>query len=309
MRPPSVSVSLAAALALFSGLSGVSAQAAATPAVEIKAIRLAAISHAPRTSLEQYQDLTTYIAGKLAPGVKGEVLIARDIDDLVKLIGEKKVDLYMESAYPTYVVNKRTGARILVRRWKGRVPEYSTVLFTRRGSGITEVKELLGKMVAFEDRGSTSGYLLPKAYLTRLGFKVVEKSSFASPVSPQEIGYVFAHGAETNILNWVVLGQVAAGAFNDNAYSQLEEQRRRQLSIIAETERLPRQLVSGRGDLQPAVVQRLKEILVTMHENDSGRKALQKALKTSKFDLLPGGEDRVNKQIEDLFRVLDKTTQ
>jgi phosphonate transport system substrate-binding protein len=252
--------------------------------------------------------MAQYIGDKLGPDVKGGVVIAKDLDQLTRLIQEKKVEIYMESAYPTYVINKRTGARILARRWKGRVPEYSTVLFTRRGSGITEPKDLLGKMVAFEDRGSTSGYLLPNAYLARRGFKLAEKSSFTDPVSPQEIGYVFAHGSETNILNWVLLGKVSAGAFNDNAFAQIQEERRRELAVFAETAKLPRHLLSVRGDLDPQVVARVQDILLTMHEDEAGRKALRKALKTSKFDLVPGGEETVYKRIEELFGVLGKNT-
>ena len=43
-----------------------------------------------------------------------------------------------------------------------------------------------------------------------------------------------------------------------------------------------------------------------MHQNEVGQKALRKAYKTTKFDLLPSGEEMVYQKIRELYRVLHK---
>lgn len=306
MHFPPFMVLLTTALALSFSLPSFLTEAAETPTAEPRAIRLGLVSSKPRDRIEENLDLAVYIGQKLAPDVKGRVVVASDPDQLAKLIQEKKVDFYMESAYPTFLINEQTGAKILLRRWKGGVAEYSTLLLTKSDSGITRLKDLLGKTIAFEDPGSTSGYLLPKAFLTKRGFKLAEKSSFVDPVSSQEIGYVFSHGSEKNIINWVLLRKVSAGALNSSDFGRLGEKRKSEFSILAETEKLPRHLLSVRRDLDSALVQRLKEILLTMHQDEVGQKALRKAEKTTKFDLLPGGEEMVYQQIRELFRVLPK---
>lgn len=295
-------------LLVFVALSAAAVQARAPGGVRIDTLTLGIVSEKPREKIDEHLDFVNYLARKLpaTTEIKGKVVVARTALELAKLIEEKKVDFYLESAYPTFLVNERTGARVLLRRWKGGVGEYRSLLFTRRDSGITRLEDLLRKIIVFEDPGSTSGYFLPKAFLVGRGFKLTEKFSFEANVSPKEIGYVFAHGSEENIANWVILKKVAAGAFSNNDFDKLDEKRRSEVVILAETETLPRHLLSVRKDLDPTVVNQLKAILLSMHLDEEGQKALRKADKTSKFDLLPGGEEQMYQKIRELFLLLQR---
>jgi ABC-type phosphate/phosphonate transport system substrate-binding protein len=64
---------------------------------------------------------------------------------------------------------------------------------------------------------------------------------------------------------------------------------------------LPRHLLSVRSDLAPGLVSRLEAILLAMHEDAEGRKILQKADGTTKFDLLPGGEAAMRRRLLESF--------
>jgi len=276
-------------------------QAAAGATMET--ISLGVVSEKPRERIEEYRDFVNYLAQKLSSSSssRGKVVVARTPHELGRLLQEKKVDFYMESPYPTFLINEQTGGKLLLRRWKRGVGEYRSILFTRRDSGVTRLEDLVGKMIAFEDPGSTSGYFLPKVFLLRKGFTLTEKTSFRANVSPQEIGYVFAHGSEENITNWVLLRRVVAGALSSNDLDELDEKRRAAIAILAETETVPRHLLSVRKDWDPALVNRLREVLLSIHEDDEGRKVLRKADKTTKFDLLPGGEEMMYHKIRELF--------
>ena len=103
----------------------------------------------------------------------------------------------------------------MLRRWKGGIADYRSVIFTSKQSGITRLEDLRGKIIAFEDPGSTSGYLLPKLFLLKKGFSVVEKATPAAKVSPVDIGYIFAD-TDKNIVNLVMQEKVAAGAFSND---------------------------------------------------------------------------------------------
>lgn len=276
------------------------------PATTIQILSLGLISANPLGKIEAHQDFVNYVARKLSPtgGVTGRVVVAPTPSHLSRLMNERKVDFYMESAYPTVLVNQQTGARLLLRRWKGARGEYRGLIFTMKASGITSLRDLVGKLIVFEDPGSTSAYFLPKVLLLKHGFKLTQKFSFDSRVAPNEIGYVFAFESEENIVNWVLLKKVAAGAFSTNDLDDLDEARRAQLLILAETENFPRALVSVRKDLPPAVVSHLKEILLSMHLDEEGQRALRKADKTTKFDLLPGGEESLYRKIREMLLVL-----
>jgi phosphonate transport system substrate-binding protein len=281
------------------------AQAQTVDGTIVKTITLGVVSEKPEERIQEYRDFVRYVAKKLSSSsdIKGNVVVARTAPQLARLLNEKKIDFYLESPYPTFLINEQTGAKLLLRRWKGRRAEYRSLIFTKKNNGIMRLENLLGKVIVFEDPGSTSGYFLPKAFLYRKGFKLTEKSSFNAPVSPKEIGYVFAHGHEQNVINWVLLRKVVAGAFSDNDFNDLDHTRKMEITILAETDSLPRHLLSVRRDLDPALVSRLKDVLLTMHQDQRGEKILKQIDKTSRFDLLPGGEEMMYQKIRELFRL------
>jgi phosphonate transport system substrate-binding protein len=159
--------------------------------------------------------------------------------------------------------------------------------------------------MVFEDPGSSSGYLLPKLFLQRRGFKLAEKREFDPNAAPGTINYVFAF-SQNKLFDMVATKQAAAGAFSDDDHKNLSEKEKSDIEVLAQTDRLPRHLVSVRSDLPAPVVARLEEILLTMHEDDEGRRILNKTDQTTKFDRLPGGEAGLRKRLLDSFFSADR---
>ena len=110
------------------------------------------------------------------PDIEGKVIIVPTPLQMAKLLEEKKIDFYMESPYPTYLINKQGAAVLLLRRWKSGMAEYRSLIFSKKESETNRLEQLRGKMIAFEDPGSTSGYFLPKVLLLKKGFKLYGKT-------------------------------------------------------------------------------------------------------------------------------------
>ena len=220
---------------------------------------------------------------------------------LANLLTEQKVDFYMESPYPTYLINNVYGAgKLLLRRWKGGMAEYHALIFTKKNSETRRLEDLRGKIIAFEDPGSTSGHFLPKFFLSRRGFKLSEKTRIEPNVSPGEVGYIFVYSRD-KIVDLVLIKSVAAGAFSNDDYATLDERKKSDITILAETDRLPRHLLSIRRDLAPVLVNRLEKLLLSMHQDPEGRLILQRTDGTTKFDALPGGELAMRQRLLDTF--------
>ncbi|HTM10530.1 MAG TPA: phosphate/phosphite/phosphonate ABC transporter substrate-binding protein [Verrucomicrobiae bacterium] len=268
-----------------------------------KAITLGVISKRTLAEVEpQYRDFVRYIARKLsakAP-VEGKVMTAATIPQLERLLEEDKVDFYMESPYPTYLINQQGDAIPLLRRWKSGVAEYHGVLFTKKDSGVNRVEDLRGQMIVLEDPGSTSGYFLPKVFLAGKGFKLAEKASLDTIVAPAEIGYIFGYSA-ARISDLVLTRKVVAGAFSNEDYDRLEPKKKAELVVLAETETFPRYFLSIRKELDPEIAGRLQDILLTMHQDAEGRVILNKLENTTMFDLAPGGEQAVRFKLQEVF--------
>jgi len=295
-------VSYAIATFLFGIVLGLPALGQTPSRVETKTLTLGIVSQIHQKEIEEhFRDFVGYVAKKLSSAIEGRIIIAPAPPELAALLADKKVDFYMESPYPTYVINDVHGAgKLLLRRWKGGMAEYRALIFTKRNSATRHLDELRGKIIAFEDPGSTSGYFLPKFFLSRRGLKLSEKTRTEPNVSPEEVGYIFAYSQEV-LVDLVLENQVAAGAFSDDDYAALDEKKKSEIAVLAETDRLPRHLLSVRKDLAPALAKRLEEILLSMNEDPEGRSILERTDATTKFDPLPGGEEGMRRRLLETF--------
>ena len=288
-------------------IAGNAAEKAPQP-LNVKSLTMGLVFQNPNEPVpEPLREFVTYVARKLSPtpAITGTVVVAPTASQMVKLLEEKRVDFYMESPHATYLINRLGSASLLLRRWKGGMGEYRSIIFTNKESGIRRVEELRGKMIAFEDSGSTSGYFMPKLLLLNKRLILTEKPGLDAKVATKEVGYIFA-GTDKNILNFVLARKVAAGAFSNDDYAGVDEKERSAISILAESASLPRHLVSIRKNLPAPVAKRLKEVLLAMHEDAEGRAILQRTDNTTKFDLLPGGEESMRQRLVELFRFRGK---
>jgi len=271
------------------------------------ALGLVATSH-QREIEEHFRDFVFYLSRQYhsAADAEGKVVVAASVPDLAKLLEQSKVDFFLESPYPTYVVNQVHGAgRLLLRRWKSGMAEYRSLIATRKDSGITRLDSLRGKIIAFKDPESTSGYFLPKFFLQRNGFKLKQMASMNAQVPATEVGYIFADDSE-KLFDLIFAKQVAAGAISDDDFARLDDQKKASLNILGQTDLLPRHLVSVRKDLSAAASERLSRILQSMHEDSEGGRILQKTDQTSRFDTLPGGEEAMRRRLLETFYAPDR---
>ncbi|HKY07986.1 MAG TPA: phosphate/phosphite/phosphonate ABC transporter substrate-binding protein [Candidatus Binatia bacterium] len=293
---------IAAFVITTGGASPVTAQTR-EPA-ELKTLSLGLVSETHREEIEKhFRGFVSYVATKLSqgPAIEGRIVVASTAFELAKLLEQRRVDFYMESAYPTYVVNSVHGAgKLLLRRWKSGLAEYYSIIFTKQDSGVRRLDDLRGKTIVFEDTGSTSGYLMPKLFLQRRGLKLVEKARSAPDGAATDVGYFFARTQE-KVVDAVLTRQAAAGAFSNDDFDALAEKKKSDIGILAQTDRLPRHLVSVRADFAPPLVARLENILLAMDADAEGRKILQKTDGTTKFDMLPGGEAAIRRRLLDSF--------
>jgi phosphate/phosphite/phosphonate ABC transporter binding protein len=270
---------------------------------EMKTFTLGLVSAVNQKEIaEHFREFAHYVAHKLyAPtDAEGKVVVAPTLSELAKLLTQNNVDFFMESPYPTYVVNHVHGAaNLLLRRWKGGKAEYRSLIAARKDSNMSRLQDLRGKIIAFEDPESTSGYFLPKFFLQRNGFKLSQVPAENAKVPMTEVGYLFGK-TQDNLIELVLSKQVAAGALSDDDYAALDNQKKANLNILAQTELLPRHLVSVRKNLAPELIERLGRVLQSMNEDDEGRKILR-SIDTTQFDVLPGGEEVMRRRLLETF--------
>ena len=215
-----------------------------------------------------------------------EVLMARNNRQLTRYLKQGRVDWVTETVFSALEFEEKAGAEILLLKWKKGVPSYHTVFFTREDSGIKTLADLQGRVITFEDAGSTSSFFVPAAILINAGLELERLETPRESVTSDRVGYVFGK-EEINMSTWVHKGLVDAGAFANLDWEKedhLPITFRESMHVFHRSQAFPRALELVRKDLRPEVKQRLKTVLLAAHEDPAASTVLRAYQRTKRFD-------------------------
>jgi phosphonate transport system substrate-binding protein len=253
------------------------------------------VSMDPKSQIPRLEVLANHLAKNLHDvGIRrGVALVAADNAEMVSLLRDGAVDLVSETVFSGMYFAEEAGAEFLLREWKKGISEYRSVFFSRRDSGIRSIEDLRGRKIAFEDRGSTSGFLLPMAILKRQGLDAAEIPP-TGQATPGRVSYAFA-AVEVNVAAWVARGIADAGAFSTQDWEDVvrtPEPLKADLIIIYESEPLMRSAILARSGLPPELKARIKRLLLQLHEDPVGQDVLKRYNKVVKYDEISGDASR-----------------
>ena len=95
---------------------------------------------------QHFRPLVEYTARKLEPRreIKSTVVVTASAPQLIPSLEQGRVDFYMESPFPTYLINRSGIAKLLLRRWKGGMSEYRGLIVTK-ADRVARLEDLRGK--------------------------------------------------------------------------------------------------------------------------------------------------------------------
>ena len=245
------------------------------------------ISDNPKAHYEQLKPLLDYVVPRMADvGIReGRILMAHDAQQMRSYLRRGRVDWVTETAGTAMMLANGAGAKPLLLTERDGVSRYATVFFARRDSGIGSLADLRGRAVAFQNPYSTSAYYVPATELVDAGLKLEILLSPADRPARDTVGYLFAR-TELNIATWVHKRLVDVGVMSNLDWENPQRVPlafRSDLKVIHETTDYPRALEMVRGDLDPKVEARLREVLLEAAADPDAREALLQFFKTTRF--------------------------
>lgn len=261
----------------------------------------------PAKKIKRFQPLAGYMADTLKQhGIQeGRVIIAKDVEQMAEYLTDGTVDVYFDSAFPTLAVQEVSGSRVILRRWKQGAPSYWSTYIALRDSGMVDLDGFLGKVIAFEDPASTSGFVLPAGTLIQRGFALKQLDSLGETVGPNEIGYFFSEH-EDNTMELLLRGSVAGAGVSNQDYDEYPAELKEQIVAFDRTIAVPRQLVSVRRDLSPELTNQIREILIGLEHDERGHAMLANLKKTTRFDAPPEESASALEQMRQLIKLVSE---
>jgi len=184
----------------------------AIPAAAADVFRVSAIPDEAPTELQRkFKPLGEHLERKL--GMKIEFIPVTDYAASVEALVNKKVDMVWFGGFTFIQAKMRSndGVEPLIQRVED---EKFRSVFVTTDPAITKLEDLKGKSVAFGSPSSTSGHLMPRAYLMQ------------AKIDPDRDLRMSFSGAHDATALAVAGGRVAAGALNISVFEKMVAEKR-----------------------------------------------------------------------------------
>lgn len=241
---------------------------------------------------KRYQPLADYLAEELSDETvryKGITQIFPTEQQMINSANKGEMDIFFDSPLIGMKVASQTELSPFLLSWKEGHRDYHTVFIVPIDSDVS-FDNLYNKTIIFEDRESTSGYLLPLIHLKESGYEINLESS-------NDLSFVFSLDDENTPI-WILEGRGDIGATSNLDFEDIPTNIKEKLKVIESTEAIPRQIVFVNKNLE--FQNELKEILLKMNENPETQEILAKISKTSQFSEIDTEKDlnQINNLLE-----------
>ena len=249
------------------------ALASAALAEDRRVLRISAIPDEAPTELQRkFTPLGEYLSRELGMDVK--FVPVTDYAATVEGLAGGHLDMVWYGGFTFVQARRRTGTAIpLVQREED--ARFHSKFITRVGSGIRSLQDLKTRTLGFGSESSTSGHLMPRYFLIKAG------------VDPDRdlARYAFS-GAHDITARWVESGKVDAGALNESVWTKLVQEKKvdtSKVQVFYTTPDFYDYNWTVRGDLDPAIVRRLRAAFLSLDPSKPEQRAILDLQRTQRF--------------------------
>ncbi len=228
--------------------------------VTLPVLRVGAVpAESKAKTIDQFAKFMDYLGRKT--GCKIELYVADDYEGIINKMKQGDLDIAWFGPFSYVLAAESAGARVFASDDNIRGGTiYHSVIIVHPDSNINSITELKGHTVAFVDKASTSGYLIPKAILKRQGIDI-----------DQDLAGVEFLGSHDAAILAVKKWQVAAAAVSDAILISLQQKGivgEKDFKIIGYSEAIPTSAWAYRKGLPADLLFKIKQAFFSVDKED-----------------------------------------
>jgi len=236
------------------------------------------LSMLPRYSSEEINRRISPLADYLTQktGAKIEAVITSDFTQYEKQLKSGAIGMGYENPYIYTLVSNTHEALAMAVKGKDR-DKFRGIIIARKGSGLTRLEDLRGKLISIVGYTSAGGYLSQKLSLMEAGIDVNRECTISEAVDNKQ----------ENVILAVYTGEADAGFIRESALHQADSYiSAAQIEVVGECAWLPNWAFSVNRTMPDKTKKDIQAALLALQPNHP----VLKALKIDSFKLAGDGD-------------------
>ncbi len=199
-------------------------------------------------------------------GIKIKTYLATDYTALIEALGSNKIDIAFLPPFGYVLAHEKYDVEIIAKAVREGKAYYRSQFVARKGE-VKSLNDLKGKIWAYPDAASTSGYLFPKAYLIKNGIDPDKFFKDRIQTGSHDNAILAVYNKEAD------LATTFEGAENRllKEYNDIRDK----LEIIAYTDNIPNDGIVVRRNLDENLKQKLKQAFLNLNNDENAMKILK----------------------------------
>ena len=213
-------------------------------------------------------------------GYKFKIAVPTNYAAVIEAMGSNQADIGWLPTFAYILANKKYNAEVALTTVRNGLEKYRGQFVVRANSGINSLSDISGKVVAYTDASSTSGYIYPSALLKR---KNIEPSKhYFSGGHPQAILAVYQGRADVGCTYW---SPATNGKPQDAREAVLETYPdiMEKVIPIAFTDWIPNDTVTFRSEIDKEIKEKVTTGLLEFAATEEGHRVLKSLYSVDNF--------------------------
>jgi phosphonate transport system substrate-binding protein len=203
------------------------------------------------------QEIADYLTAET--GLHFKVAVPTSYASVIEALGTEETDIAWLATFAYVLANEKFGAEVALTTVRQGLEKYRGQFVALNDSGIETIDDIEGKIIAYTDAASTSGFIYPSALLMKMDVK--PKNTFFAGGHPQAILAVYQGRADVGCTFWTP--QDDDGTVRDarravvDTYPDVLER----VQIVGYTDWIPNDTVTFRKDFPEGKREQIVEAL------------------------------------------------